>query len=399
MKAALIFREHLLDSTDRFVLDQAKLLRSYRPVLVGLLPADSGLNDSIPAILLRNGQSPINKAAVNLYRKLPIAPGFFQRLRTVKPAVIHAQSAADAPQALTIARVLDLPLIVSLRLLDVIPGDGAPPAGIASRGFGGNRKRLFQEAAAFVCPSRFIRDAATKAGFPESRLHVHQMGIDCQRFSDADQERDPKLILFVGSLVQKKECEYLLRAMSLLQRHDPEARLEIIGDGPLRSRLESIAASLSLHASFRGAQDAAEVSRSLSRARVLCNPSMAATSGDMEGLCMAFAEAQAAGTPVVSSSDSATAETVSHGHTGLLCPEGNVFALADSLRALLNDDVLWTSISNCAREWASVRFDIVKRTASLEMLYDECVAARSRRGSRAPEQAAWSAHTESPLNT
>ncbi len=66
----------------------------------------------------------------------------------------------------------------------------------------------------------------------------------------------------------------------------------------------------------------------MSRARVLCNPSVTAASGEMEGLGMILAEAQAVGTPVVSFSHAAIPEVVDHGHTGLLCPEANVTTLS-----------------------------------------------------------------------
>jgi colanic acid/amylovoran biosynthesis glycosyltransferase len=180
--------------------------------------------------------------------------------------------------------------------------------------------------------------------------------------------------LFVGRLVEKKGCEYVLRAMSLVRQLDPDAHLEVIGDGPLRAKLESIAADLSLPVSFRGAQSPDEVLRSMSKARILCNPSVTAASGDMEGFGMVFAEAQAVGTPVVSFNHAAIPEVVNHGRTGLLCPERKSAALAHSLLTLLQNRVLWATMSGQAVEWVNQRFNICKQTQSLELLYDECVA-------------------------
>jgi glycosyltransferase involved in cell wall biosynthesis len=170
--------------------------------------------------------------------------------------------------------------------------------------------------------------------------------------------------------------------MVLVQQHDPEAHLEIIGDGPLRSKLESIAVSLSIRASFRGAQDPIEVSRSLARARILCNPSITASSGDMEGFGMVFAEAQAVGTPPVSFFHAAIPEVVKHRRTGLLCPEGDVGALASSLQSLLDNSALWASMNLQAREWVKARFDIARQTQNLELFYDDCVAHYRRGGSQ-----------------
>src|ERR1039458_5314809 len=383
MRTALIFRERLLAPSETFIIEQAKPLREYRPVLVGLRRTQHALNHPLPEILLRDGHGPLDKLAANLYRKFPVGRAFFQQLRATHPSIVHAHFAIDAMQALPMARKLDLPLVVSLHGFDVTSTDRALGTSRAGRHFLQNRNRLFREATAFICVSRFIRDVARDAGFPESKLRVHYTGIDRRRFRPANIQRDPKLILFVGRLVEKKGCEFLLWALALLRQHDPGARVEIIGDGPLRGQLEAQAARLSLRVSFRGVQTPEEVLRSMSRARVLCNPSVTAASGDMEGFGMVFAEAQAVGTPVVSFSHAAIPEVVDHGHTGLLCPEANVTALADSLEKLLLDDQLWSSMSRRAREWVMERFDIAKQTEGLEALYDECVA--NHRRSRSPK--------------
>jgi colanic acid/amylovoran biosynthesis glycosyltransferase len=385
MQTALIFRERLLAPSETFVVEQAKPLRKYRPVLVGLRRTEYALKHPLPEILLRDGHRPLDKLAANLYRKFPVGRAFFRKLRATHPSIVHAHFAVDAVQALPLAGELDLPLVVSLHGFDVTSSDRALETSFAGRHFVQNRNRLFREATAFICVSRFIRDAARKAGFPESKLHVHYTGIDCERFRPANVQRHPKQILFVGRLVEKKGCEFLLRAMALLQQRDPEAQVEIIGDGPLRGQLEALASTLSLRVCFRGVQTPVEVLRSLSRARVLCNPSVTAASGDMEGFGMVFAEAQAVGTPVVSFTHAAIPEVVDHGSTGLLCPEANVAALAHSLERLLLDDRLWSLMSLRARQRAVELFDIAKQTESLEALYDDCVANHRRSRSSQPE--------------
>jgi glycosyltransferase involved in cell wall biosynthesis len=371
---ALIFRERLLAPSETFIVEQAKPLRRYRPVLVGLRRCETSLRHSLPEVLLRDGSGPVDKAAANLYRKVPVGPGFYSRLRALNPAIIHAHFAVDAMQALPIARKLDIPLVVSLHGFDVTSSERALRASFAGRHYLEHRDRLFREASAFLCVSGFIRKAAIDAGFPESKLRVHYTGIDCERFRPAEVARDPNLILFVGRLVEKKGCEYLLRAMAVVQQRNPGARLEIIGDGPLREKLEAIVSRLSIRCRFRGVQTSAEVLRSMLRARILCNPSVAAANGDMEGFGMVFAEAQAVGTPVVSFSHAAIPEAVRHGHTGLLCPEGKVGPLVDSLLKLLDDGALWASMSIRAREWVREHFDISRQTGNLESIYDECVS-------------------------
>ncbi len=206
MQTALIFRERLLAQSETFIAEQAKRLRRYSPVMVGLRRTHPCLQYAQPEILLRDGCSFSDRLAASLYRRFPIGTDFIRRLRAANPSIIHAHFAIDAVQALPIARTLNIPLVVSLHGFDVTSNDGALRMSCAGRHFLQHRQRLFHEATAFICVSKFIRNAALRAGFPESRLHVHYTGIDCERFRAVDVPRDPKLILFVGRLVEKKDA-------------------------------------------------------------------------------------------------------------------------------------------------------------------------------------------------
>lgn len=395
LQTAVIFRERLLGPSETFIAEQARSLRQYRPVLAGLRRTTPSLSHSIPEVLLRDGDGALDKVAANLFRNVPVGRRFFARLKAQDPAIVHAHFAIDAVQALPIARKLRVPLLVSLHGSDVTSTRAALAASFAGRHYWRHRDRLFQDASAFICVSRFLRAAAIDAGFPASKLHVHYTGIDCERFQPSAKPRDSHLILFVGRLVEVKGCEYLLRAMAQVQQHDPQAHLEILGDGPLRSQLEALARELSIRACFRGVQSPDAVLESMQRARILCNPSATSSSGQREGFGMVFAEAQAVGTPVVSFAHAAIPEAVCHGETGLLCEERNVGGLANALQRLLDDDALWTRMSHRASEWVRERFDIARQSAHLESLYDDCVDDYRRTAASRRNGADWQAEPRS----
>lgn len=395
MQTALIFRERLLGPSETFIVEQARSLRRYRPVLAGLRRTWPSLSHTIPEVLLRDGDGALDKIAANLFRNFAAGRGFFARLKAENPSIVHAHFAIDAVQALPIARKLHVPLVVSLHGSDVTSTKAALSKSFSGRHYWRHRERLFREAAAFICVSHFLRTAAIDAGFPASRLHVHYTGIDCERFQPSAKTRDPKLILFVGRLVEVKGCEYLLRAMVQVQQHDPEAHLEIIGEGPLRPQLEARARELSIRAHFRGVQSSDAVLESMQRARILCNPSATSRSGQREGFGMVFAEAQAVGTPVVSFAHAAIPEAVCNGETGLLCEERNVDALATSLQRLLGDEALWTRMSHRAIAWVRERFDIARQSAHLESLYDDCVGDYQRARVRHRNGVDWKAESHS----
>lgn len=373
MRTVLVFRERILPPSETFILGQSDTLQGYRPVLVGLHRVRPSLDPHCAEVLLMGTAGPGAKLVSKFYRAAPFAPGFFRRLRAERPSIIHAHFATDAVQALPIAEALGLPLVVSLHGYDVTTTEAHFRKTFGGRRYLKRQARLFARASRFLCVSKAIREAALRAGFPEAKLQVHYTGVDTMRFLPGMAKPNPKLVLFVGRLVEKKGCAYLLRAMRLVQKEDAEACLEVIGDGPLRKQLEAEAKSLGVRAHFRGVQDTDEVRRSMVRARVLCNPSVTAASGDSEGFGMVFAEAQAVGTPVVSSLHPAISEAVKHGETGLLCPERNHSDLAAALLTFLRNDAFWQRTSERSVVWVRDHFDIAQQTRRLEQIYDECL--------------------------
>jgi glycosyltransferase involved in cell wall biosynthesis len=367
MRTVLVFRERILQPTETFIVTQAQSLKGYKPILIGLRRIKAPFRHELPEILLSNGCGTLDKIAARVFHHAPIGPGFFRRLRAEKPSILHAHFATDAVLALPIAKALHIPMIVSLHGSDVTPSDDHFRRYSAGRYYLSHREQLFAGASAFICVSRSIRESALQSGFPEEKLRVHYTGVNCDGFAHGAITRDPKLVLFVGRLIETKGCEFVIRAMALVKQRDPTAHLKVIGDGPLRAELESLAKMLAVRAEFVGVQDTEAVRISMLQARVLCNPSVSA-----EGFGMVFAEAQSVGTPVVSSMHSAIPEAVSHGETGLLCPERMPGSLADALLRFLKDNVFWESASEKSMKWVRERFDIAKQAVKLEQLYNEC---------------------------
>jgi Glycosyltransferase Family 4 len=160
VRTALIFRERVLAPSETFIMEQAKPLRRFQPILVGLRRSSPALKHMLPEVLLRNGHDLVDKFAASGFRKFPINPYFFNRLRSVEPSIIHAHFAVDAIQAMSIAERLDLPLVVSLHGFDITSTDAALRTSFAGRHFVQQKQQLFDRATAFICVSRFLRQVA-----------------------------------------------------------------------------------------------------------------------------------------------------------------------------------------------------------------------------------------------
>jgi glycosyltransferase involved in cell wall biosynthesis len=317
------------------------------------LPSDS--------IVLTNDESSISAFRQKLYRRVGIAPGFHQKAADVGAQLMHAHFASGGRSALPLARHLRIPLIVTLHGSDVT----------TRVNFRQRYEELWKRASLFICVSNFIRDKALEAGFPEEKLVKLFIGVDGDVFRPAGIARDPGLVLFVGRLVEKKGCSFLLNAMARVQKEHPNARTVVIGDGPLRASLEQLARRLSLSCEFLGSRSSVTVREWMSRARVFCAPSVTAENGDSEGLGMVFAEAQAMGTPVVSFSHGGIPEVVLHERTGLLAPEGDEQALSQHICRMLDDELFWGKCVQEGLAWVRAQFDLHAQIQELEGMYDK----------------------------
>ena len=193
-------------------------------------------------------------------------------------------------------------------------------------------------------------------GAAPERVAVHRVGIDLHRIEPGERAAGhPVRLLSIARLVEKKGIADAVRAVALV----PDVAYDVIGDGPLRSDLESLIEALGVTDRVRllGSQPPAEVARHLQRTDVLVAPSVTAADGDQEGIPVAIMEAMAAGLPVVSTFHSGIPELVEHGVTGLLVGEGDVEGLAAALRALVAEPERRQAMGAAGRGAVAARHD------------------------------------------
>lgn len=375
----LIYRNDLIEKSETFIVSQATCMKRYQGIfcgisqeLDGILPAEASGSTLNPADRRAGLGSFLRKRA---FMASGFAPAWRERCRAFRPLLLHAHFGIDGAFALPLQRAIKVPLVVSLHGYDVTSSDEALQRSAGGRLYLRRREQLFARAELFICVSRFIRDQALDRGYPATKLWVHSIGIDLNTFQADDSIRRQPVVLFVGRLVEKKGCRHLIAAMRAVQRAFPATRLIIIGDGPLRQKLEEHAAqTLPGPYTFLGAQPPDVVLSWLRQAMVFCVPSVTAANGDREGLGMVFCEAQAMGVPVVSFASGGIPEAVLDGVTGFLLPEKDEIGLAESICRLLKEPVLWAEMSTRGRERVKQRFDLRLQTQLLETRYDQVIA-------------------------
>ena len=390
----LIFRADLLPMSETFIAAQARALRRYEPRFFGLRRSQPCLPLPTPPIC---GGS-ISSAERFLYRNIGIAPSLTRAGHREHAALLHAHFAPDGAEVLPLRRSLGLPLLVTLHGYDVMCDDGTHGRDRRGRVYLKRREQLWADASIFACVSEAVRKQAVIRGFPARKLRVLTLGVDTERLCFNPVLPEAPRILFVGRLVPKKGCHLLLQAMGRVQTKLPSARLQIVGDGPERERLERLAAELTIGTDFLGIQTADQVRERMIEARCVAAPSITAQNGDAEGLPTVLCEALALGVPVVSTVHSGVPELVEHGHSGLLSAEGDIEALAAHLLALCTDDALAERFRHAGRLQVEANYDLHRQTRLLEELYDEVAGTRA---ARAGPYAAGTSETatarESPL--
>jgi colanic acid/amylovoran biosynthesis glycosyltransferase len=365
----VIYRTTLLALSETFVLSQPEALEHFTPYFVGCSRVE-GLKLPEGRFRFIDEGGALGATHKMMYRLFGFAPGLTRELRRLNPVLVHTHFGVDSVHGLWLARRLGIPLVVTFHGYDAtMKEEHARKFSYDYRQYLRWRPIVQKEASLFVAVSEFVRGKLIEQGFPPEKILVHYVGVDTQLFApDARVPRLP-IVLFAGRLVDSKGCDYLIRAMRLVQERIPEAQLVVIGNGPLRQELEKMASAHLRNFKFLGSQAQSEVRRWMNRAKVFSVPSFTTPLGTSEGFGLVFAEAQAMGLPVASFATGGIPEAVEHDVTGLLANECDVESLANNIIRLLNDDSLWRQFSTAARRRAHKYFDLREQTAKLEEMY------------------------------
>lgn len=176
---------------------------------------------------------------------------------------------------------------------------------------------------------------------------IPQFGVDPQAFAPEPRQGDHKAFVvgFAGRLVEEKGVDLLLEAAAGLTG----VRVEILGSGPLRARLERLGKRLGLahRLAFRGTLPSTQMPRFYHRLDVLVLPSRSQPNW-VEQFGRVLVEAMACGVPVVGSDCGEIPHVISD--AGLIFPEGDAKALRVCLARLMADRPLQADLARRGRE-------------------------------------------------
>ena len=166
----------------------------------------------------------------------------------------------------------------------------------------------------------------------------------------------------VNRLSPQKDPRTLVLAVAQVLRADPQARLLLVGDGPLRPQIHALIAELGIAAQVVAVGLRDDVPRLLTAMDVFMSASR------WEGLPRTVLQAMATGVPVVATATDGIVEVVLDDRTGLLTPSGDPVALGAALTRLARDQALRVQLAQAAAGRLP-EFDAHEMVRRLERLY------------------------------
>ena len=260
--------------------------------------------------------------AGRLYHATRISPQFDRLFATGRYDLVHAHFGTAGIFALRYAQKFGLPLVVTFHGFDV-PLLSSPRRFLPQRwGYAWLGPRMLRQMTLGLCASTELKELLQEMGVPESRLRVHRLGIDLERFTPPPHRDDAggRRVIMIGRMVPKKGFGYGIRAFAAQARAHPQARLSLVGDGELEPSLRALVASLGIErqVEFAGVLPAEEVSARLQSSDVLLAPSVVAKGGDRESGVIVIKEASACGVVPVGTVHGGIPEIIEDGVTGYL---------------------------------------------------------------------------------
>jgi sugar transferase (PEP-CTERM/EpsH1 system associated) len=296
----------------------------------------------------------------------------FKLLRALRPAILHTYNFACAEYAVP-AWAAGVPV----RIHAEHGRDASDPQGL-------NRKHNFLRRALVPWIDRYVpvshdlaRWLQNVVNIPAAKSQLIMNGVDTVRFAPnlpaatmpwAGVDK-PFVIGTVGRLQDVKDQATLIEAFALLCAARPAARaglrLAVVGDGPLRARLEQKAqdAGVADLVWFAGARnDIPELMRSFD---------LFALSSIAEGTPVTLLEAMACGVPVVATAVGGIPEVVQDGVNGALVPASNAQALAEALGRYVDDRARQAAHGAVARETIERHYSVAAMVGAYTALYDQ----------------------------
>jgi glycosyltransferase involved in cell wall biosynthesis len=300
-------------------------------------------------------------------------------LKKLQPDIIHVQTHLNftAIEASLIANRLEIPMVTTIHgvIAKVNPLiDTCQLIYLYTIG-----RIIFKNSRRIICLTEHDAFDVVALGCPNRKIRIVPNGVDTKLFAPRTVHED-NLIVWHGRYVPQKGLEHMVRAAAIIAKMgNPRVRFALVGHGPLKAKIISMAENLKLTDNITFLErlpSLRDVAMFLGKASIYAIPS------EREGMPWALLEAMSCGIPVVGSDISGINDVITQGDNGLLIPSRNPKALADAILTLLNDDSLKRRIGNNARLLMVEKYSWKIIADRMERVYEEALVGARCKTSR-----------------
>jgi glycosyltransferase involved in cell wall biosynthesis len=255
------------------------------------------------------------------------------------------------------------------------------PYSIVFLGFDANEKKtltqyhaayqaMLPRAKSVIVVAQSMRENLEAIAGPLTNLHFIPCGVDTSKFRPFGAKSEQFTFISVARFAEKKGPIHSLRAFTKVFQQIPNARLLMVGDGPMWDEAKAFVKdnNLSDHVSFLGPKSQEEYLPLLQSAHVFIQHSIITAAGDSEGTPVAILEAAACGLPTVSTRHAGIPDAVIEGETGILTDEHDIEAMATACILLAQNPSEALKMGIEARKHVSEHYDVVKLSQKIKSI-------------------------------
>jgi glycosyltransferase involved in cell wall biosynthesis len=280
------------------------------------------------------------------------------------------------------SRRMGIPLVLEVNadIIDEYAYQGKPLRGPRRAHAVWTTRFAFRTAHAIICVSADLKSHLRERWRVRSqKIAVVPNAADVHAFG---QPQDPHIyrqrlgldgapvVMFVGGFYPWHALDLLAKSFALVVQRVPEPQLVLVGDGPVRAKLEATTTQLGIahRVILTGSVEHTQVPTLLSMADVAVAPYPRLPAG-MYFSPLKLYEYMAAGKAIVATGAGQVADVIRHGHNGLLVEPGDVSAFADAIVSLLNDPGERDRLGRNARKQALRQHSWERYIDELEKVY------------------------------
>jgi len=245
-------------------------------------------------------------------------------------------------------------------------------------------REVIRNAHAIVVSSSYLHDKTRLWGCDAERITILPIGPDPDVFSPGRPVDEiltknnlvgKQVILTIGRLVPKKAQDDVIKAMPEVLCHVPNAVYLVVGDGPQRSHLESLATELKLEdcVRFVGPVEHHRTVDFYRACDAFVMPSREMPDGSVESLGVVFLEAASCGKPAIGGRSGGIGDAIVDGVTGILVEPGSVSGLASAIVKILTDGDYAHQLGAAGRKRVVEQMNWERTAETIETVLDNMV--------------------------